>query len=652
LQAFIGSVKERRALEFFFHWTAPQLSGFFSSSFWNGSVLQFSMNEPAIRHAMIAVSAMYEDESLVGQSPCAGTEAHQVFALQSYNKAIHSLLQTAEANPDSVRIPVMAAIIFICLEFLRGNVDAAITHIESGVKMLTSWRTRHGNLHDTRSLSALPAEAAFIEEQLVPMFGWLNMLSSLFGRPSLPIYSSLTDSHGTLLPRKSAQTIDEARFILLDLVNASVKFIQSIGQTKYQSEVTVDMIAEQVRLTTLLHQWSDNFDILSKRADVDQTERRQRGLNLLRAMGLTIRVWLNAALFPNETSWDLYKWEYEEIVRLTGTLIAVSASVPDEASKRFSFEMGIIPQLHFVAWKCRWPHIRRKALSLLLASPRRECLFESHRSYTVFSRVMKVEEECFNLPPGSVPGENELPPEKFRVHQVDIGVAPPTSAGSPMNFLLKPQGLDGPWHSRTEYIHIGWHIEFENSIATYPWIVGHPYSEEKFDITNELTDMNVFQSEESVDESEHSMTGLWVSGSQAILSVGRFKPHEPTEPIDADYTRRKRVFSSQSGVGDPERARQLSASIKGTNLADTIRLTSAGAPQSSELREEPFYTATGFSVNGSQKLLSIGRFNPYETLEPIDANLTESSDFGSYVEDASPTALSSSRFSTLTDGNV
>src|SRR5690349_19556803 len=76
LQLHLGNAKERRALEFFFHRTAPQLSGFFSRAFWNGAVLQISINEPTIRHAMVAVSAMYEDEGMVGFSPVAGTESH------------------------------------------------------------------------------------------------------------------------------------------------------------------------------------------------------------------------------------------------------------------------------------------------------------------------------------------------------------------------------------------------------------------------------------------------------------------------------------------------------------------------------------------------------------------------------------------------
>merc|ERR1711881_321371 len=123
LQLHLGNAKERRALEFFFHRTAPQLSGFFSRAFWNGAVLQISVNEPTIRHAMVAVSAMYEDEGMIGFSPVAGTESHSAFALESYNKAINSLVQVVKNNPESIRIPVMAAIIFVCLEFLRGHVD-------------------------------------------------------------------------------------------------------------------------------------------------------------------------------------------------------------------------------------------------------------------------------------------------------------------------------------------------------------------------------------------------------------------------------------------------------------------------------------------------------------------------------------------------
>ncbi|KIW09183.1 uncharacterized protein PV09_00114 [Verruconis gallopava] len=541
LQLHLGNARERRALEFFFHRTAPQLSGFFSRSFWNGCVLQISAYEPTIRYAMVAVSAMYEDEGMVGFSPVAGTEGHAAFALESYNKAINSLVHVVKSNPESIRIPVMAAIIFVCLEFLRGHVDSALTHIESGVRMLKAWRE-----NAFKDMISLPAESAFIEEELVPMFGWLNLLSSLFGRPSLDLYSfasSSTFKTGRFSPHEPAKSIEQAKTMLLDLVNATVKFIQSVGDAKYMNGVTMEMYAEQIRLQTFMNDWKTNFEYLQTHDPSTKDDQIKIGCNLLQAISTTMDIWLSAALNPNETAWDDFKNEFEDIVRLSGILVASSVRFPDELSKRFSFEMGIIPPLHFVAWKCRWPYIRRKALALLWTSPRRECLFESHRSFFCFQRVMEVEEEGLNLPPGVIPGPDQLPPEEARIHQVDIAAAEPTSEGYPISFLMKPNGLDGPWYSRTEIIRLG-PVEFDHDLRNWLSASQAPIPEMNPDHGNSMGELSAGSS------TAYHFTGMPVNGSDAIWSVGAWRAQDS---LEAELHTRAVLLSSQQGIGTPDR---------------------------------------------------------------------------------------------------
>ncbi|QDS70105.1 hypothetical protein FKW77_005179 [Venturia effusa] len=516
LSVFAGSVLERRALEFFFHETAPQLSGFFTSRFWNGSVLQMSLSEPAIRYATMAVSAMYEDESLYGKSPVARTESHARFALESYNKAIASLIEAAKANPDSVRVPLMAAIIFICLDFLRGNVASAITHIESGINILKGWRRKHSGGRPPFAHSNIAAEEAFIERDLVPIFSCLNMLSSLFGRRSMAIYANSLDAGESFESPPPATSIAIARVELTDLVNVIVRFIQSVGESKYRSDVSIDMIVEQIRLQKLFDRWQANYlQLLAKEADA-QTEYDKKGENLVQALSITLSLWLAASLSPHETIWDQYKDDYEKIVTLTQTLVPEVA----DHSKHFSFEIGIIAPLHFVAWKCRWPHIRRKALALLKASPRRECLFESYDSCAVFTRVMHVEEEYLRLLPHEIPPENELPPEEFRIHQVDITLLPPTAQGSPIKFLSKPHGISGAWYTRTEHVQLGT-VDFDKGSAPSP--------RPNLEVEEKDDTLVLFAHHEAHTHFEPKYTSLSVSHSDTFMPVGEFRPQEILE---------------------------------------------------------------------------------------------------------------------------
>jgi hypothetical protein len=58
----------------------------------------------------------------------------------------------------------------------------------------------------------------------------------------------------------------------------------------------------------------------------------------------------------------------------------------------FTFEMGVIPPLYFVAAKCRDPTIRRRALSLLKKAPRRESSWSALPTRVV-EKTIALEEE-------------------------------------------------------------------------------------------------------------------------------------------------------------------------------------------------------------------------------------------------------------------
>jgi hypothetical protein len=339
--------------------------------------------------------------------------------------------------------------------------------------------------------------------------------------------------------------------MLLDLVNATVKFIQTVGDAKYTNDITMEMLAEQVRLQTFMNDWKTNFECIQENDPSASNDQIKVGCHLLQAIYTTMDIWLSAALYPNETAWDMFKEQFEDIVRLSGILVASSVRFPDELSKRFSFEMGIIPPLHFVAWKCRWPHIRRKALALLWASPRRECLFESHRSFMCFQRVMEVEEEGLGLGPGQMPGPDQLPPEEARIHQVDIAAAEPTPEGYPISFLMKPDGIDGAWCSRVEVVNLG-KVEFDEGLTEWMAKEATPPKHSADDILNPaIRCTEVIHDPNSM----QSYTGLPVNGSGNIASVGRWRPQDT---LEAERHTRKTLFAAashhtpQSGLGTPE----------------------------------------------------------------------------------------------------
>ncbi|KAI8217304.1 Aspercryptin biosynthesis cluster-specific transcription regulator atnN [Colletotrichum sp. SAR 10_77] len=85
--------------------------------------MQFSTFEPSVRHSLVAISNLYEQ---IEGSPQPQRRLHlqdQSFALQHYNAAINELkaIQTRDKQP----IVLIVCVLFICIEFLQSNREAA-----------------------------------------------------------------------------------------------------------------------------------------------------------------------------------------------------------------------------------------------------------------------------------------------------------------------------------------------------------------------------------------------------------------------------------------------------------------------------------------------------------------------------------------------
>jgi Fungal specific transcription factor domain len=144
-----------------------ELSGFYSSSFWEKLILQASTTEPALRHAVISIGALHEEYNN-------GTLKYDIdstapaFAVSQYTKAIGHLRKCLANGKQAPLTALMSCILFVCFDSLRGFFTSAMIHLHSGLKIL----------RDLRFESA--AENHIIEEDLAPLFNRLSLQSVLY----------------------------------------------------------------------------------------------------------------------------------------------------------------------------------------------------------------------------------------------------------------------------------------------------------------------------------------------------------------------------------------------------------------------------------------------------------------------------------------
>ncbi|KAK7736989.1 hypothetical protein SLS53_006745 [Cytospora paraplurivora] len=158
---------EARALEYFRLHVAPVLSRHSSTHFWNILVSQVGRQEPAVRHALVCISSMYEGLGQSDLRPIVASRGR--FAITQYNMSLSRL--TSTVTDES--IVLLVCLLFICIEMLQGNKDAAIQHCRHEEKG-TAWNylinravrlVRLGLSYQQGPLRHLPVPDYLFEEQ-------------------------------------------------------------------------------------------------------------------------------------------------------------------------------------------------------------------------------------------------------------------------------------------------------------------------------------------------------------------------------------------------------------------------------------------------------------------------------------------------------
>ncbi|EFQ31643.1 uncharacterized protein GLRG_06932 [Colletotrichum graminicola M1.001] len=366
-------MQESRALEYFCNMVSPNLPGATDPYFWTHLVVQFSRYEPAVRHSIIAISSLYEDIVREEDSPL-GSLAHRrrnnIIILRHYNAAIKELKEMQ--NPGLV---LLVCILFICLEVLQGNRDAALRHCTHGIAILAGPE---------------PSSLNWVREYLMPLFRRLTTLPFFFKSEEADrLDLDLAISRYT--PPSSFSNQSEAAYMMDDIMNQVMLIIRQgfsvhIGPSHYEP-ISPHLLKEQDRILCLTRQWYAMLMDLEARCKVQKTSVARA---LMLAKYRVALMWGSEAFSRDEFGYDDYGDEFRSI--LDDAEEAVAFQKEGGLKPRPSFEMGFIPLLFFCAHRCRVLHLRLKALRLMrtLVAPR-ESLWEREGMCALARLIIEVE---------------------------------------------------------------------------------------------------------------------------------------------------------------------------------------------------------------------------------------------------------------------
>lgn len=449
--------KEGQYFQVFRTRTASELSGFFDSDFWTRSVLQESHWEASIRHAVVALGALYKTLEAASESPPGSPQSHYdaetapdhyCFALVQYGKAIKRLRESLEKRESrSKRTVLISIVLFTCFQSFTGDHKAAIFQVQSGLRLLEELNPEG---------KPQPNGSGAVEDELVQMFTRLAIQAKSYDMafhfpapyviqlspklpPTSPRSPSIQSDAGSTISVDSQipeqfTTSQEARSSLDSVTERIMRFNEALSSfyAGPNNILPSSIKSHGIGYRTQLHQWGEAFEPLLRNrrgAGVSITERA--GIDVLKMIHIMTTVLFLMGFSTAETDFDNFLPEFRQIVDLAKevvvdeerTIAEAKCGDPKHCRHRrghsgthmqfpgittrgfkpdgsyshikasFALDLGIVPPLFVVATKCRDRMLRREAIALLISTPRREGMWDSLLCGKVGEWIMEVEEQ-------------------------------------------------------------------------------------------------------------------------------------------------------------------------------------------------------------------------------------------------------------------
>lgn len=440
-----GTREERQYVHVFCTQITRSLSGFFPSDFWDRFLPQLSQHNSTIRHAVVAVGAVYERKVQRALMPAPGDSSPvEHFELQQYNKAIRNFLEQMSA-PEVVGVDMMliTCVLFICLEMLRTNNLRAMDHVQGGLQILAK-HMREGKL----------VIRTGFDRELIQLFHRLNVQISFFGRPLQPLDVPI-EKPISLSPNTTVvfDHISQARECLTDLLNRAMSLIREVAIRRVErpEPVTQKMLLDQQALAQEFYKWQAAFETMMIKSAKNIGITDARAPLVLQIEYHAILIWLKSYSADAETVYDQHFRHFDLVVSIAEKVIELGTRPDSRAmSSAFALDAEVLPPLYWTASRCRHPLIRRRAIEVARNYPTREGMWNQRRYVAAAMKIMEFEE----APVAHLPVEQRIPEEQHRTHDVLLsGDEEVQTNPFSVIFLWKPHGLNAHLERHREMVY-------------------------------------------------------------------------------------------------------------------------------------------------------------------------------------------------------
>ncbi|KAN0089103.1 hypothetical protein V8E51_019363 [Hyaloscypha variabilis] len=393
-----GNESERRYFQLFQDRLSSEFCGFFATPFWTQVILQECHHNPAVRHAIFALSALYKaSESRTNTMPA--DDKHLDFALVQQSKAIGSFRKGFSEVEEyrQVRLALLASMLFGCFESFYGNWEAASLQISSGLRLVGQWR----NALRSKGMPISAREA--IDPQLGVTLARLDLqiesYLALHPMNDNPVAELASIPLNHVYPSRFTK-LAEAFPPALELSITGVRHTRNVYRAINTGSDLEALERERDCIQIFVRQWKKAFrPILVEREKGQYYGNRDSfGILQLYACVLGFEILLVSTLSKEETIHDSYTEQFRQIVSACRRLCEMERESdrrnrPGDYMKA-QFGLGVIMSIYIVATRCREPSIRRDAIATLREWPSKNGIWDSLHIAQVAEWIMGIEEKA------------------------------------------------------------------------------------------------------------------------------------------------------------------------------------------------------------------------------------------------------------------
>ncbi|OAA47566.1 Zn(2)-C6 fungal-type DNA-binding domain protein [Metarhizium rileyi] len=363
----------------------------YNSMFWKETVPQHCYEVESIKHAFIAFGAAYHNFQTTGEraDPTAPPSRTERFIIQQYSLAMRGLAQ--DTQQVSVRrrygMTLISCIAFFCIEMLRNDWRAALTHLSNGLHLMANLPEEVSDiLNNPEKWSRGPKnQHARVLYMLRLLSRWEVAMRLVTGdfqpRLTLRIYESrkLDASAGTKFA--SVEDIYEAVDSYCQDASAFTWLTRDHhGDTQFWAQhrpkLQRSVLMERSRLI------SNNICIYQNNFDMEHLEFQDVvffNASRLRHKGATLI--LEMLPLPEKANEPLELDELRQFEDFIRTAIQLRDIITSSATRRpvgdnANVDLAVVPTLYVTGSNCREEGLRKKILGLAMEWPRRENLWD------------------------------------------------------------------------------------------------------------------------------------------------------------------------------------------------------------------------------------------------------------------------------------